>query len=444
MSFLISAALLLVLAPPSAVVTRLSPEQYTVRDGCLLLERGAAEGGALGVVLIVGDQSAYWLTPRSDPARAAEFTSAPGLGVDADRSGLAAWMVRDDAAALLRPRWPRGGRIRATVDSLGPAASRVWVRAGRKQGVHSEDSWLLRVGGQPAARLDVRWLGERDAFCRCTPLTSQLAIQGGETADIWPDPESRRSGRLISAICRVETKDRSQLVWIAAPRGTAGPPQDARVDYFRNGEYRGSGSVERTDDRFLYVRTSGYGGVADVQVGDEARVRSAADIRERTFTAHVIESRTDAVLVDAGEPESIHPGIPCSAVSRDGRTIELVVKRVSGNYAEIVAAAPNGALNLDLRDEVRFGPPEPAPTVLGRVEESADGRAFSARLDAALRVAVDWHTTPLLIETTAGGGEVALLVDVRPERAFGFLLNDARLLRGGERMLVNELQDASP
>lgn len=444
MQLLIPAVMLLALTPPSAAVSRLSPEQFTVRDNRLLLSNGVADRpSAQGVLLIADDESALWLAPSADPDRIGEFASAPGLAIPSDHAGLAAWIVRDDAAALLRPSWPRGGQIRAMVDSLGPGIARAWVRAGRKQGVLPDDAWLLRVCGQPVARLDVRWLGESDAFCRCVPLTAPFAIHGDETAELWPDPEARRSGRLVSAISRVETRDRSQLVWIAAPPRTSAPPHDARVDYFRKGEYRGSGTVERTDDRFWYVRTSGYGGVADVQVGDEARVRSAAEIRERRFSAHVIEVRADAALVDAGEPDGIHPGAVCSASAEDGRRIELVVKRVSGNYSEIVASA-GVALTLELRDEVRFGPPEPPATVLGRVESSADGRAFSARLDALPPVAVDWHKTPVLITPTDDGAAVALLVDVREDRAFGFVLGDSRPLRGNERILCDEVRAASP
>jgi hypothetical protein len=149
------------------------------------------------------------------------------------------------------------------------------------------------------------------------------------------------------------------------------------------------------------VRTQPAVGRGPVRVGDDAVIRTAADIRERRFAARVFESTPAGGLINAGEMDGLSVG-DIGTACRSGRQIgRVTLARVQHNYSVAQFAAepepsttsrpvPEGGLGsvgtparLERLDEVRFLPPvEPIPP-LAVIERVVDGTLFSSRITAA-------------------------------------------------------------
>jgi hypothetical protein len=360
----------------------------------------------------------------------------PALDPDqADK--LRAWVVPPDLVSALLPRWPRGAELLAEIDSLGPGDRTAWVQAGSDQGVRAGDCWWLRIGGQPAARLDVRFVGAHVSHCAVVPLASDPPVKPGAQVALWPSPADRRDGRARSAIAYLDEQVEGALVWVPAPRGVACPPEP-HLDFLHNGNYVGHGLVERHDDRFWYARlipanaTAGDVGTRPVsrptsravrpaarpQVGDEVVIRTRADIERRRYVARVFELTREGALVDAGEEDGLAAGQQ-AAVYRSGTALgTVVIRRVQSTYA-VVTGPEKAAFELHPDDELRFAPLPAPTTIVGTIESVSDQTLFTAHLgrpDPPLQ-------TPLAIQSLGRTVGVALLVTAEGSTAGGFALS---------------------
>lgn len=306
---------------------------------------------------------------------------------------LRAWVIDPTTVSRTMAAWPVEADVSATVDSIGPGARMVWVAAGERQEVSVGDVWLRRGGGQPLARLEAFFVTPSLTACRVVPLVSDLRLAAGDGVSRWPTPAARRAGLVRSAVAFVEEAGDAQMLWIAAPPGTD-PQAAASVDVFRDGRYVAFAPIERRDDRFWFARTLPAAAAGPARVGDDVRVRSGASVAA-SLTARVFRM-TPEPLITAGEQDGLAAGV-AGEVYRDNRRIGSVrVVSVQPTYA-VVRAEPAEAV-LERLDEVRFGPPPPDETLVGRVSAVVDRTLLQVELDGARRA----NTEPLAVRSPAG------------------------------------------
>lgn len=361
---------------PSQVmpIRELAPGTIEVRDGRLRLTSIAAGGKSEDVgwvAVAVNWRPVAWIDMR---VSADEQAIAAALQPPGERGELRAWLIRRDVVAWARRDWPAGVELSAKLEALGPGRSGVWLDAGALQGVRAGDYWWVQVGAQPVARLETRFVGREASWCRIVPLTGEMRLTGGMMARLWPNPAAARDGRAYSAVCLVERSEGSETVWVAAPPACA-VPAEPRVEFYRGGQFVGSGLVERWDERFWHVRTTTAveGGV---RVGDQATIRTLADIAAKRFTAHVIGEAGGRAVIDAGEAEGVSAGDRCWLGQADA-AVELEVTRVTGGYSEVRAArgpAPGRG------SAVRFGPVPPYGREVGILCEVWGEHLFRAEV----------------------------------------------------------------
>ncbi|MBU0618390.1 MAG: hypothetical protein KKI02_11790, partial [Planctomycetes bacterium] len=366
---------------------------------------------------------------------------------------LRAWVIGPDLPAHLRYAWPVAAELYARVDTVGLGARSVWIDAGTNLAIEVGDCWWRRAAGQPVARYDVRWVGSDLCYCRAVPLAAGSRPQQGERVLLWPAPGQRRVGRAAGAVSFVEPGEDGQVLWVAVPPKVAAPPEP-RVDFQRDGDYVCSGVVERRDARFWYVLTLPGTHAAEVRVGDDAVIRTTADIRGRRISARVFELTPVGGLINAGEIDGLSVsdlGTVWRADCQVGR-VELAkvqrgysVVRLLGDSAHVAttqavqsdderaSAAPDGLRRLD---EVRFGSPPPLPVTLGVIERVVDGTLFSARIEgtrvAPLRV-------PLELQRAGRTIGVAVLLEATDDRALGFAVARSLTVRlaAGDALTVS-------
>jgi len=209
------------------------------------------------------------------------------------------------------------------------------------------------------------------------------------------------------------------------------------VDFRRAGDYIGSGVVERRDARFWYVRTLPGACAGDVHVGDDALIRTVADIRNRRISARVVELASAGGLINAGEIDGLSAG-DVGTVYRAGNLIGRVrLTKVQRAYSvaqltegsegpDASQAAQSGESQprtktegLQRLDEVHFGHPPPPPVTLGVIERVVDRTLFSARLANGSGPPL---LTPLVLRRVDRTIGVAVLLDVMDGRALGLAL----------------------
>jgi hypothetical protein len=320
-------------------------------------------------------------------------------------------------------RWPEQATLQAHVDSVGPGGRSAWIAAGSDDGVAPSGSWWLCIGGQPTARCDVIHLAPRVCFCSVVALARTPTLLPGVRVSLGPTPAAYHTGRVRSAVAYAEARGDAALIWIAAPSGIPCPP-DPHVDFYRAGQYIGHGLVERRDDRFWYIRFTAAGAspagtdASSPRVGDEAVVRSEADIEQRRFVVHVFDLTTAGALLNAGEADALAVGDTLT-VQRGSATVgQAVVREVHRTYA---IAAPVDSLNqfaLRVGDELRLRPAPPPPRILGSIERVVDELLFSARLTGSAAPL----GTPLAVQHEGRTVGVAMLVTVdEAGKAGGFV-----------------------
>lgn len=347
-----------------------------------------------------------------------------------------AWLVAPDLVAHCRTTWPPDGQIQARIETIGLANASVWIAAGANHGVTPGDSWWCRVAGQPVARYDVRWTAGDVCHCRAVSLVADWQPRRGQIVSLWPAPGLEGAGQASTAVSFVETRESDQLVWVAAPT-KVDTPAEARVDFHRGGSYVGSGVVERRDARFWYVRTLPAAGSGPIGIGDDAVIRTVADIRQRRIFARVFEVKPTGGLINAGEIDGLSVG-DVGAVYRAGSRVGLVrLTKVQRGYSVVQLtegrestvssrAAPRAesqprreAEALRRLDEVRFGDPPPTPATLALIQRVVDQTLFSARLAPGSKAPL---LTPLAVRRAGATIGVAVLFELADGCALGFAI----------------------
>lgn len=203
----------------------------------------ASEDGALALAQCV----------TAEPTDDAEFALIAGRWPPDTSTRWTGWLLAPDWIARLLPRWPQRAVLIGVIDSIGPGGQTAWVRGGTNQGVRIGDRWWLRVAGQPALRLDVRYATNHLSFCAVYPLATEVTLAPDIPLRLWPAPADRGRSAGRSAVSFVQDEDGRLRVWIPAVAGDfadGGP----NLDFFRRGRFLGHGWVERQEEPFWYAR----------------------------------------------------------------------------------------------------------------------------------------------------------------------------------------------
>lgn len=365
-------------------------------------------------------------------------------------AALRGWVMPSGLVRDLFARWPLDAPLLAKVDTACPGWRTVWLSAGLQQGIRVGDTWWSRSTGQPVARFDVLAVESDLCLCSVVPLAADLPLHTMHSVALWPSPARRRLGEAMTAVCMVEPIDDAAIAWVAAPRGVR-CPADAHIDFFQSGRYVTHGVVERRDDRFWYVRlVSPFSGiVADggeeavpesaplglIRVGDNARIRTDAEIAQRRFVARVFRLTDRGGLINAGEADRLEAG-DIGRVFREGVEIgQVLLQRVQRDYSIVEPSAAAVGLRLASGDLVRFGPP-PRPAVsYGRIESIVGETAFVMRSEREPPL-----QTPLTIRRGGRSVGVALLLVEEGGRALGVAVSESlpAALEVGTEVVLDE------
>ncbi len=367
-----------------------------------------------------------------DPSDVYRLTEAAAARVRFGRQ-LEAWLIPSAAAAPIAA-WPSDIPFAAQIDSLSPAQSAAWLAVGSRHGVRVGDSWWLRVGRQPAARLDIRFAADDVAYATVTPLAMNLALNPGQPVQRWRPRANDNPGPLRSAVAHVERQGADMAIWIAAPIGVD-VPSEPHVDFFRAGRWTGHGLVQRADERFWYAGLiSETAGVP--QVGDDAAVRTRAEIVARRVTARVFDRTERGAVIDAGEQDGFAVGQSAMGFREGAFLTRIEITHVQPTYSIVTASPPAGetAPALAIGDQVRLTPPPPAPKPAGEIVAVVDEQLVVVRLADAPALA-----TPLLVEHE--GESVALVVLLAADGPTGV---GYRLPRSGVAALTTGMRVLRP
>ena len=346
-----------------------------------------------------------------------------------------AWVISPQILAQLRAKWPPAVDQSARIDDLAIGGASVWIDAGQDYGISVHDCWWRRVGGQPVARYDVRYVGQSLSLCRIVPLVSDNHTTVGQHVVLWPSPGMRRIGRAVSAVSFVENYEGRRIVWVPKPPRIE-TPAEPRVDFHRDGDYVGYGIAEKSDDRFYYVRLHDGVSTKPVTVGDDAIFRTIADIRNKRITARVFEQTEEGALINAGEIDGLASGdvgtvyrdripigrVQLQRVQRAYSTIRLLAQQsltVSPESTNGPVVAPLETNNvLKKLDTIRFRDPPPKPLELGKIEKVVDGTLFVARVDPSQKPSLP---CPIPVHRADRAYGLAILLRIEGEQALGFV-----------------------
>ncbi|MFN0137391.1 MAG: hypothetical protein ACKVS9_14905 [Phycisphaerae bacterium] len=396
-----------------------------------------------GRLLVASDTEPIgWLVPRASPnANDGEatrlFESLDGRVRAAALEYSRTWLVRPAIYAGACGTWPRGVELSAAIVTIGPGQSGAWIAAGAAHGIQSGDSFWLRRFGQPLARFDVRFAADELSFCRRTPLASGLDLVGEQAATLWPAPADRAAGLVRSAVSLVEPGEGDSWVWVARPVQLDGLPAEPRIEFWRSGQYVGFGIAERRDSRFWYVRLLRAACTDTPVVGDEAIVRTAAMVRERSFHTRVFASAAEGFLISAGETDQIGVGDEAT-ILRSGSAIGTTkVCKVQGGYAVVFDLPPrDGGERIQLLDEVSFGRTTTTTRPVAVVERVVDRDLLSLRL-------IDPFARPQRLYALRSGDRTigtGLIIMASEERAVGMALVQSLsdVVRPGAQLVAEE------
>lgn len=393
-----------------------------VRGTRMLVADGVQPVGWAELVRVEGEEAAFELRP---PA-----------GLPTSPAARRAWLIAPDIVSSLQEQWPTEADLYAEVDSLGPGGRSAWLDAGTNAGIRVADRWWLRVGGQPAARCDVRLVAADLCYCTVEPLVSTPVLRAGTRLALWPAPAERRRGEVRSAVAFVEERGHDAVVWVAAPSG-ADAAAEPHLDFFRDGWFLGHGRVERGDGRFWYARFTPaptVGGpttsaaeagptrspVPAVQVGDTVRVRTRSDLEQGCLGARVFEITPAGAAINAGEIDGVKVDQRFT-VYRDGRPLgPATIRRVQRSYAVATPADMliDPPLVLQVGDELRLRPPPAAARAVAIVIQVNGESLLTARLlDAEMP-----PRRPLAMREGSRTVGVAVLVHGEGGSAVGFTL----------------------
>lgn len=283
---------------------------------------------------------------------------------------------------------PAGGEFFTSINSVGPGNQTAWLNAGALDGCRVGDTWWMRINGQPAARFETLLVAPTRSFARVTLLAADVPMRPSGRVAVWPSPHDERSGRMRSALARLESHEGMQVAWAARPPGPA-LPRDTHVEFKRRGETLALGMLERSDELFSYVRvvallppvlSSPASPVGlELQVGTALEFRTQADVREGRFLPRVFRMDSGRWLINAGEPEGLKLG-ESGVVSRNGQRVGTAhVERVQSGYSIIRPDHPE--VQLLIGDAWKRDGADSGPHFTATVSEIVDGRLLRARIE---------------------------------------------------------------
>lgn len=333
-------------------------------------------------------------------------------------SAVSAWLVPGDLTARLLPYWPARAALTARISAVGPGGRSVWLDAGSDAGLAPQQTFWLRIGGQPVGRFDVVLVERRIAFCRVVPLVDDMRLAAGQRAERWPAPGEERRGEARTAVVFTESAEGRQIVWAPAPRGVA-IPAEPRLDLFRDGLYVGHAIVERRDDRFWFARTLPPAEPDSVRVGDIAQVRTQAVIDRRAFPAHITHITGEGFLINAGEADGLAVGDSAEVFRGPRRLGRVQVRKVQTTYAAVALSGDEPAAALQAGDVVRFATRPAPPTPVGALLEITSDQLFLAQSDPNHPIPLQ---APLAVRLGGRTIGVAIAVAQRGDACVGFIL----------------------
>ena len=456
-------AALLAVALPTAVpvrsqlITGTDVTSYDLRPNRIEVAVRYPGPPAAALLIVNGARPLAWAYPADGDEPATVYRHSGPIGLPDSRPRLSAWFVPADLNARLIDRWPRDLTLAAEVDSFGPGGRSAWVRAGSNDGVGVGDTWWLRIGGQPVARLETRLVDSALSFCAVVPLVSGPPLRPGARVTLWPSPGAARLGMAVTAVVYIESGTSDPLVWVAAPPPIDTPPEP-HIDFFRDGRFVAHGIVEHQDSRFWYVRlvrpspeaseaptTTRPAGTGNstfptvptptttapadsvppdglpVRVGDDARIRTQADVDALRFIARVFEVTSGGALINAGDTDGITVDRPATAYRGATPLGSVRVTRVQRSYSVVTlessaaghAERSREAAALRVGDYLRFMPPPPAAVPVATVDAVIGGDLFTATvtgpsvpLQAPLLMQSGGRTVGLAIAVVREGGQV--------------------------------------
>lgn len=378
---------------------------------------------ANGVSTSPGDR--ILLLSAAGPLGWAEYVGTAGgehmfrtteVGLETEAGSVAAWLIPADIAARTQPVWPQGAVLHATIETLGPGRRNAWLRLPHHVRIQAGDAWWRRIAGQPAARLDVRFVAGTRVYCAVVPLASGAALRDGDRVAMW------RAGRdegARSAVCLVETTFGETVIWIAAPRNVD-VPVNPHVDIFRSRAFVADGLVQRRDDRFWYARINLRGGGEEIRVGDDVVIRTRREIERRRFVARVFESHPHGFLINAGRNDGLRTGEKATVYRGGAAHATIAIGRVQPGYSLLRQVDGSAPADLRAGDTLRFVPPSPSPCTVGTVTAVVD--------ETLLTIAVNEDSNPPLFKPLAVSDAArivaaAVLVERRGAIAVGFVID---------------------
>ena len=171
-----------------------------------------------------------------------------------------------------------------------------------------------------------------------------------------------------------------------------------------------------------------------IAVGDEAVVRTSADIQQKRFVAHVFESSPEAVLVDAGEADGLTLG-QTVLLTRDGARLgEVRVERVQRGYSVVRCVGSWVGERPAPGDAMHVGPPPADPVAVAEITAVTDKLLFAASLASKSPPPM---LTPLAISSGGRTVGVAVLLAREGSLVCGLALEPSLStpLRPGDRLL---------
>ena len=439
--------------PPATPIVEAHVVSVEPGVGRVTVRRGPDDAPAHPLlVLTAGVEPIAVCTLTNQQGEETVFGYTPGTASDIHTADCRAWLVGSDLVGQVFADWPMGASLNARIDRVGPGARSAWIRAGADEGIQVGDRWWLRAAGQPLARFDVRSVEQEACFCAAVALATDVRLAAGQVVELWPSPGQRRGARAISAVAYVESAGGEHGAWVAAP-AHVDCPRDPHLSFYRDGRYVGHGIVEAMDDRFWYARVvTPKGDARDrappaapqpttdasppeaITVGDEAVVRTSADIQQRRFVAHVFESSPEGVLVDAGEADGLTLG-QTVLLTRDGMRLGKVrVERVQRGYSVVRCVDSWDGERPAPGDAMHVGPPPAEPVVVAEITAVTDKLLFAARLASEPPPPM---LTPLAISSGGRTMGVAVLLAREGPLVCGLALEPSLSapLRPGDRLL---------
>lgn len=242
------------------------------------------------------------------------------------------WLIRGGLNGTVGAEWPTECTVFAEILETGPALRSAWLEIDPSWGVSVGDTWWVRLGGQPVARLETRLTEGARAFCTVSSLVSDLTLRAGDRAALWPGPGDRARERIRTALVFVQHQGESTMAWLAAPAGIEWP-SEPRCDVYRAGRFIAHLIVESRDERFWYARPMFAAEGESMRVGDDVVVQSRRDLLERRTPARIFGTERDGWLASIGEIDDVPASARFDVWRHGNRVGQAEIRKIQRAYS---------------------------------------------------------------------------------------------------------------